>query len=120
MMDENPYFWLDIKLPIRARVDDDHEPKSYVPSTSKLCNLLRELHGEDIFTNNRWIIGKRKKSEKKVRFLLLEVEDDLPYCRYKHQQSRSGQIHASVCKNFTSIEELGAEMWMYRSRILAM
>lgn len=115
MLSENPHFWLNIILPKRVKVYN--ETTSYTPSSSKLCNLLKELHGEVIFTNNRWMLGKRK-VVKKVRFLLLEVDDDLPYCRYKYRQE-SGQLHALKCKNFAGIEELGEGIWLYRSRILS-
>jgi len=127
MIDENPHFWLNIKLPTVSKQNDSATTRSsHTTQFSPLDNLLKELHSDCIFTNNRWITGiNPRKLEKKVRFLILEVEEDLPYCRLKkyslegfQHSARKGHLHSAICRNFRGKEEMDARMWLYRYRII--
>lgn len=125
---DNSYFYLDIK--IRQFISD----KSLLSQRTMLCNnvnlpkyrigaLVEEIFGAKL-ANNRFMnpaIGSSRIVKKKVRFYLIELDDDkeLPNCR-THKPRVKHHLHAMTCPNFKAeqIEMLGKQTFLARIPLL--
>ena len=102
--------------------------------SSMLCNivnlpkyrigeLVEEIFGGKL-VNNRFMnpaIGSSRVVKKKVRFYLIELDDDkeLPNCR-THKPRVKHHLHARTCPNFKAeqIEMLGKQTFLARIPLL--
>ena len=127
-MTDNWYFNLDLTLPKISKTDK-FESSIYESSTSTTLHkfgfvqMLEQVHGKDLRTDNRWLNPKAKRIalKKQVRFATTEIVGiELPYCMKNCVTSKPGQLHSTSCKNSTQevIDVLGQNRWQNRIFIL--
>ena len=125
---DNNHYHLDIKVP-QFVID-----RRLLPQSSMLCNnvnlpkyrigeLVTEIFGGEL-ANNRFMnpaIGSLRVVKKKVRFYLIELDDDkeLPNCR-THKPRVKHHLHAMTCPNFKfeQVEALGKQTFLARISLL--
>ena len=123
------YFFLDLEIPTihnetKTILCESGNTKNSLPKFG-FIDMLKKVHGYNVFENNRWFQTKHQvKIKKRVSFKPTEIygrESILPYCRDKYNHTvKSGYLHASNCSNFLqeSPEILGQYTWMNREFLI--